>query len=181
MSDVTCTVPAMTDNELKASDYIYSGIKSLGGWGRTIESAHGRGGQRARHVGVLISDVILAGGEDTMPVAITGKLDQAGTGHLAVLYADVIVIAHATNLVSGEASALVTVHSLRELSKVEVRSNHNYYDGTDRRQQHADPRVSVTLERLVLTFADRGHDRTPLTDATAVSAALDAIRASLAR
>lgn len=181
MSEVTDTVPAMTEIELKPSDHVYGGIRSLAGWDRTLEGAYGHGGQRARHVGVLISDVLLAGGEGRMPVAIAGKLDKTGTGHLAVLHSDVLVIAAARNLTSSDTSTMVTVRSLRELTNVEVHGHHNYFDGTERRQRDDDLQVTVTLDRLMITFQDRGYQRTPLTDATAVNAALDTIRAALAR
>lgn len=181
MSEVASTVPAMTDIELQPSEYVYGGIGSLAGWDRTLESAQGRGGQLARHVGVLISDVLLAGGADRMPVAIAGKADKTGTGHLAVLHSDILVLATARNFLSSDRSAVVTVHSLRELTNVNVRGNHNYFDSTKKHPRGAGLQVSVTLDRLVITFQDRGHERTPLTEDAAVSAALDTIRAALGR
>ncbi|WP_432733122.1 hypothetical protein [Microbacterium sp. MM2322] len=171
----------MTDDQLKPADFVYSGIRSLAGWDRALTTAENAKGNRARPIGVLMSDVLLAGGEDRMPVAVAGKLDKTGTGHLAVLYSDVMVVASARGLGSGDGSSEVTVHSLRELSKIEARSRHNYYDGTAKRPRYAELQVVVSLDRLVVSFVDRGHDRTPLTDSSAVSAALDTLRAHLAR
>lgn len=181
MSEVPGTVPRMTDNELQPPEHIYRGIRSLRGWDEALSDSEGWSGLSARTVGQLISAVLLAGGEDRMPVAIAGKLDENGTGSLAVLHTDVVVVATAVTIKTDAAVTAVSIHGLRDVTGVQVKTHHNYYDGTERRARHTQLAVDVTVAGIAFTFAGRGYDGTPLTDDDAAKAALDTLRGSLVR
>lgn len=63
------------------SEALYFGIKSLRGWYEIIQGAeHSMGPLLRRNVGTVLSSVLLAGGEEVYPVAVTGSLDETGTG-----------------------------------------------------------------------------------------------------
>lgn len=174
-------MPRMIGNELQPPEHIYRGIRSLRGWDEALSDSEGSSGVSARTVGQLISAVLLAGGEYRMPVAIAGKLDENGTGSLAVLHTDVVVVATAVTIKADAAETTVSVHKLRDVARIQVKTRHNYYDGTDRRARHSQLEVDVTVAGIAFTFASRGYDGTPLTDDDAAKAALDTLRGSLVR
>lgn len=180
MSNVGDTVHGMTDSEVKPSDHIYSAIRSLRGWDQALHDSEGWSGNRSRTVGELLSAVLLAGGEERLPIAIAGKLDDDGTGSLAVLHADVVVIARAVTIMTDAAETTVSVHALREVASVDVRTRHTYYDGTDRYPRHFKIEVDVTVAGIAFTFAGLGYNSSELTSDDAVKAALGVLRARLA-
>lgn len=185
MSEVPRTVPAMTDNEMKPSAHLYDGIASLRGWGDLLRRAQHWGNPFAWPVGQLLSNVLLAGGDERLPVAITGDLDDDGTGLLAVLYSDVVVMARATKFSGGGGTdggtAEVSVHTLREVRNVKVTARHNYYDDVEQRPRHSDLEVHLTVDGVNLVFARRGYDSTSLTNDDAALAALGVLREHLSR
>lgn len=185
MSEVTVTVARMTDNELKPSDHVYYGIASLPGWGDLLGRAQRWGNPFAWAVGQLISGVLLAGGDDRLPVAVTGELNDEGTGVAAILYSDVVVLARASKFTGGGSpeggTADVSVHTLRGLRDLKVISRHNYYDGVKEHPRHSDLEVHVTVDGVGLVFARHGYDSTPLTDDDAALSALKTLREHVAR
>lgn len=181
MSEPPSTVPAMTEHTMQSSDRVYWGIASLRGWDEALGTAHGWRGPRAQGVGRLISGILVAGGEDRTPIAMTGQLDDKGTGNLAVLYPDVIVIATAVTILSNEASSDISVHPLSTVKSLGVTAHHNYYDGTGRYTRHTQLEVSITVDGTLLTFAGSGYTGNEFTDDDAVKAALETLRAHLAQ
>ncbi|WP_139327548.1 hypothetical protein [Microbacterium sp. RURRCA19A] len=171
----------MTELTMKPSDHVYYGINSLRGWDEALGTAHGWGGNRARNVGRLLSGIIVAGGEDRTPVAMAGQLDDNGTGNLAVLYADVIVIATAATILSDDGTTAISVHPLSAVGSLGVKALHNYYDGTKSYERHNQLEVIVTVEGTEFTFTRRGYNSSELTDDNAVKKALDTLRAHLAQ
>lgn len=181
MSEVPDTVPRMTDNEPKPSDHVYWGINSLKGWDEALGTAHSWGGNRARNVGRLISGILVAGGEDRMPIAMAGQLDDDGTGDLAVLYPDVIVTATSAGILSDHARTTITVHPLSAVASLGVTAAHSYYDGISRYGRHTQLEVDITVDGTEFTFAGRSYNSSQLTDDNSVKAALDTVREHLAR
>ncbi|WP_431795653.1 hypothetical protein [Microbacterium enclense] len=171
----------MTEHTKQLSDQLYWGIASLKGWDEALGTAHGWRGPRAQSVGRLISGILVAGGEDRAPIAMTGQLDDNGTGTLAVLYPDVIVIATAATILASNASSDISVRPLSAVTSLGVKAFHNYYDGTDRYTRHTQLEVSVTIDGDPVTFTGSGYIGNEFTDDNAVKAALDTLRAHLAR
>lgn len=82
-------------------------------------------------VGRVISAVLLAGGEDRVPVAIAGNLDDHGTGSLAVLHEDVLVLVSSETLTANGGAVTVALHPLSAIERAEVGANRSYYYGID--------------------------------------------------
>ncbi len=76
----------MPDDELKTSDRLYYAIAALRGWDEAADEARGCGGMYAVRFGRIVSSILVAADEDREPVAVSGALDEKGTGNVAIIY-----------------------------------------------------------------------------------------------
>lgn len=180
MSEVTGTVPRMTDNELKPTDNVYYGIASLRGWDETLGQAHRWEGAYGWRIGRVLSSVLLAGGDHRVPTAITGTMDDSGTGHLALLYTDVLVVVRAIELTANGGDATVTMHPLAAIEHVKVTANHSYYNGTDEYRRESGMEVQISVDGQDVVFPGRTYTPTDITNDASAAAALQLIREHLA-
>jgi len=179
MSEVTNTVPAMTDNELKPTDHVYYGIASLRGWDETLGHAHRWGGDLKWRIGRVLSAMLLAGGDERIPTAITGTMDDNGTGHLALLYPDVVVLVRTNELTANGGDATVTMHPLTAIEHVKVIANHSYYNGTEEFSRESGMEVHVSVSGQDVVFPGRTYSATDITNDASAAAALQIIRQHL--
>ncbi|MDF2047274.1 hypothetical protein P2P98_13995 [Microbacterium sp. Kw_RZR3] len=176
----------MTDNNsIQPHEELYGAMKSLPGWHYVLESAQefGGSGPGTRTVGALISSVLLAGGEDVVPIAVTGQADaEAGTGTLFVFYPGIIVEATGSQLRSAEASFRTSVHPTRQARNLHVTTKHSYFSGTDAHPRTRGFGFGVTVDQQEMEFESPnwGYQRSPLTTDEAIYAAFSAIRDQVA-
>lgn len=180
MSDVRGTVPRMTDNELKPTDHVYYGIASLRGWDETLGQAHRWEGAYGWRIGRVLSSVILAGGDHRVPAAITGTMNDSGTGHLALLYPDVLVLVRTTELTANGGDATVTMHPLAAIEHVKVTADHSYYNGTDDYRRESGMEIQISVDGQDVVFPGRTYTPTDITSDVSAAAALQLIREHLA-
>lgn len=169
----------MSDDELKPCDLLHAAIKSLKGWYYLLENSEDEydRARRGRPPGQIISSVLLAGGENSTPIAVSGELDDAQSGRLTILYADRVVIVDAETLWSDAASYTTRVRFFDDISDLRVTTRHSYYDGTD---THARTRgfefsFAVDGERVQLGATKWAALRSPLVEDQAIYAAYVAI------
>jgi hypothetical protein len=168
----------MTD-EPTSSDHLHAAIKSLRGWYYLLENAEDEydRARRGRPAGQVISSILLAGGEDTTPIAVSGELDDAQSGHLTIVYADRIVIVDAETLWGDAASYTTRVRFFDDISDLRVETRHSHYDGTDTHPRTRGFEVSFAVdgERVQLGATKWAALRSPLVEDQAIYAAYVAI------
>lgn len=169
----------MTDNKLTPAEQLYHGIASLRGWDEALGQAQRWADAYTSRVGRVLSAVLLAGGEDRVPVAIAGNLDDHGTGSLAVLHDDVLVLVSAEALTAKGGTVTVSLHAISAIERVEVVAHHSHYYGTDDYPRHSNMEVHVGVGGREVTFPGRTYSATALTDDAAAAAALTLIRQHL--
>lgn len=180
MSEVPRNVPAMTDTDMKWTDHVYYGIASLRGWYETLHRAHRwEGTSYQGRVGRLLSTLLLAGGDDRVPVAISGAMDDNQTGHLALLYPDVVVLARTHELTEDRGEFTVTLHPLTDIRKVRVEASHNYYAGTTEWRRESGMELHVTVDGQDIVFPGRNYEANELTNEASAAAAVALIRQRL--
>lgn len=162
---------------MKPSDRLYYGIASIQGWDEALRKAHHYGGNYNTRVGRALSSMLLAGGENSEPVAVGGTLNDDGDGHLIVIYPDLAVFGRAQKLSANGGEMTVTVHSLDEIDKLHVSTEHNYYDGTTDYARHSGITVGLTLDGAQLTLTGASYSQSPLSTDAAVLAAFEILRA----
>lgn len=170
----------MTNDELKPTDHVYYGIASLRGWDETLGQAHRWEGPYALRIGRILSSVLLSGGDDRVPTAITGAMDDSGTGHLALLYPDVLVLVRTTELTANGGDSTVTMHPLAAIAHVHVNANHSYYNGTDDYRRESGMEVQISVDGQDIVLPGRTYTPTDLTNDASAVAALQLIREHLA-
>ncbi|WP_136588144.1 MULTISPECIES: hypothetical protein [Actinomycetes] len=171
----------MTDDDTKPSDRLYYGIASIRGWDEALREAHHYGGNYNIRIGRVLSSLILGGGENSEPVAVGGTLDDHGDGHLIVIYPDLAVFGRAHKLTANGGEMTVTVHSLDEIDRLQVSTEHNYYDGTASYARHSGITVGLTLDGEELKLIGTSYSQSPLSTNAAVFAALEVLRKRRAR
>lgn len=171
----------MAVDDMKPSDRLYYGIASIRGWDEALREAHHYGGNYNTRVGRVLSSLLLAGGENSEPVAVGGTLNDDGDGHLIVIYPDLAVFGRAQKLSANGGEMTVTVHSLDEIDKLQVSTEHNYYDGTTDYARHSGITVGLTLDGAQLKLTGTSYSQSPLSTDAAVFAALELLRSQRAR
>jgi hypothetical protein len=170
----------MSDDDLKPSDRLYYAIAALRGWDETADRARGHAGNYKLKFGQLVSSILLAADEDREPLAVTGVLDEQGTGDLAVVYDQFVVLADVVELSEQKGTITVTVHGFEAIDDVQVSTAHNYFDGTAQKSRHdgIELQIGIAGRRFVLPPMKWG--RSPLLQNDAVLQAYTAIRDHLA-
>lgn len=179
MSEVPRNVPAMTDSDLKPTDHVYNGIASIRGWDSALAKAHRWEGSYQWRVGRILSAILLAGGEDRVPVAIGGELDSSGTGHLGLLYPDVIVIVRTSELTPDGGSSTVTVHPLSAIQNVHLTADHSYYNATTEQSRESGMEAQISVDGQHIVFPPRTYNATDATSDTSAAAAIALLRRQL--
>ncbi len=135
------------------------------------------GREYVQTIGSLFSSLLLAGGEDNEPVAVSGRLDDNGTGELVVVYGDVITVATITELKAQSGEFVVTVHSFDDVKRLRVSTRHSYYVGTSEQPRHSGIEVSLVLDEREIAISAGGYARDPLVSNDAVLSAFERLRA----
>ncbi|MDD7944563.1 hypothetical protein PUW79_07965 [Microbacterium sp. NE2HP2] len=157
------------DTELP-SDRIYNALQQLAGWGELLrDAASGWSGEPVKHnTGRLLSSLLLAGGEDRQPIALTGELDESGTGRVIVYYPGFFVVSDVTAMRGDEGSFTARLWPASSVTDLEVRSAHSYYQGVQDRARHRgmafsfslnDERIDVSVRRSYSTDPDLLTDK----------------------
>ncbi|QRY40825.1 hypothetical protein JVX92_00585 [Microbacterium hominis] len=160
------------------SEALYFGIKSLRGWYEIIQGAeHSMGPLLRRNVGTVLSSVLLAGGEEVYPVAVTGSLDESGTGTLLVVYPNLLVTVDAARLDSDAASHVTKLWPANSASDIVIETKHSYYYGTEEHPRDKGFVFSVVLggQRIQVGGSAYPH-QSPLVEDSAIYEAFKAIR-----
>lgn len=170
----------MTD-ELSPNDRLFYSIKDLRGWYEVLDLAADSfyGNSPSRHsVGRLISTILLAAGEDLEPIAISGALDENGTGHLALVYPKLILRVTGNQLKKAEGTFKLDLWPLTEATELTIEASHNYFDGTDTypRSRGVQVRFTVGGEQVALSGTNSYHRTWPALQDDAFHAAFVALR-----
>jgi hypothetical protein len=166
----------MSDDDLKPSDQLYYAIAALRGWDEASDHARRYGGNYALQFGRLVSSILVAAGEDRVPLAVTGVLDQQGNGNLAVIYDQFVVSADVVELSENSGEITVTVHGFDAIDDVQVSTTHNFFDGTTNRRRHEGIELQIRLAGRRLVFPPMKSARNPLLQGDAVFEAYAALR-----
>lgn len=178
MSELAHTLTLMTD-ALSTADRLYYAIESLRGWEPLLSLHKSRGRDQAWRVGSLISTLLVAGGEENAPIAVSGRASDDGAGEIVVLYREFVVIAEVLTLSLTESDFIVSVLPLCDVSKLRVSTQHNYYSGTEQSARTDGIKITFVLSdrELTLQAAPQGAPSN-LTDDAAVYRAFETLRDS---
>lgn len=167
-------------DDLSPADRVYYAIAATPGWDDVSSHAQfQRGSAYGVRYGRLVSSILVAAGDDTVPLAVTGALDENGTGHMALVYEGVIVAVAATRFAEPDADFSVTVHGFKEISRVQLGTKHSFFSGLDT------PRSTGFVLKLDLggvryTFPPGQHAQNPLLTSEAAHVAYEAVLSHLA-
>ncbi|WP_311243996.1 hypothetical protein [Microbacterium sp. WCS2018Hpa-23] len=170
----------MTD-ELTPNDQLFYTIKELKGWYELLELAtdsfHGNNPSR-HHVGRLISTILLAAGEDLEPIAISGALDENGTGDLTLVYPKLILRVTGNQLKKAEGTFGLSLWQLADATDLAIEARHNYFDGTHThpRSRGIQVRFTVGSEQVTLCGTNSYYRTSPALQDEAFYAAFLALR-----
>lgn len=167
-------------NEVKPSDHLFHGIAALDGWGSLLWGARNMPDAAASRVGMLISGILVAAGEEAMPVTISGELDDEGTGTIWIFYPAFIVVVTAEQFRGTDGTVKIELVALESPRVTAVQTRHNYFDGTHRYQRSTGIAFSANIGGHDFTFTSRQYSDTPLLDAESVLSALEIVRARVA-
>lgn len=180
---VPSTLRLMITDELSIPDRVYYGIKALPGWyGVLTDAEYAQDASRQRIVGSVISSVLLAGGEEQEPIAVTGELAADNySGRLIVFYSTMIVTVDAKQLNSESASYETRVWPLKLVSGLAVETRHSFYYGTNEHPRHVKFVFSFDLAGDRYRASSFGHvQQSPLVQDAAIFEAFKLIRDRLA-
>jgi hypothetical protein len=167
----------MTD-DLQASDRLFFGIQALKGWDSALYEATGFGSQYAWRIGQMLSAILLAGGEDSEPIALAGTLDDDGTGSIVVVYSERVVVVDVSTLSANGGDVTVTVHPLADVRVVSVRTKHNYFDGVERSPRHQGIAFTASIGGREVEIESNSWSNSDLQKPDAVFAAFKLLRDS---
>lgn len=121
----------MADDESTPSDRLYGAIKSLSGWYYVLDDAEDEyeRPRSGRMTGQIVSSILLAGGESSIPIAVNGELDDTRSGYLVIVYDDRIVKVEAVDLGGNAASYTTRVRFFAGISDLRLSTRHSFYDG----------------------------------------------------
>lgn len=166
----------MAEDELKASDRLFYAIAALKGWDEASAEARSYGGNYAWRYGQLMSSVLVAADEDREPIAVGGALDETGTGNLAVVYDRFVVVVDVVGLSAQKGDVKVTVHGHDEIDTLQVRTNHNYFDGVNQSPRHSGIEFEIEVAGQRFVFPSTRFGRSPLVQGEAAWSAFRLIR-----
>ncbi|WP_223627272.1 hypothetical protein [Microbacterium sp. EST19A] len=167
--------------DLKPSDRLFYSIKDLKGWYEVLELATDsfRGNSQSRnHAGRIITSILLAAGEDLEPIAISGGLDDDGTGHLVLVYPNLILRIVGNQLKVAEGSFEMGLWPLADATELTIEARHNYFDGTDTYPRSRGMKVRFTVggEQVTLGGTSAYRQTWPALQDNAFHAAFVALR-----
>lgn len=166
----------MTEAQPKPSDQLYHAIAALRGWDEVADEARSFGRAHAWRLGQLVSSVLVSAGDDRAPLAVTGALDEHGTGNLAVIYDNFIVVGDVVELSKQTHNFAVSVHSFHAIDDIRVSTTHNYFDGTEQHARHEGIELRIGVAGQQFTFPPSRWGHSPLLRDDAVRDAYAAIR-----
>lgn len=171
----------MTESDVASPAHqLVAAIKTLEGYYYLLENVEDYGGRApgTRTFGALLSSVLLAGGEDVLPIFVTGEVADTGTGRLFAVYSDSIVTVSALNLDNHNAMHETQVHPFADVSELTVRTKHSYFDGTETYPRHHGFAFAFMLagQPVQLSASTWSPVRNDLTGDDAAYAAFVAIR-----
>ncbi|CAN7389996.1 hypothetical protein LJR045_002392 [Microbacterium sp. LjRoot45] len=166
--------------ELEISDRVYFGIASLKGWDSALNDAAQIADNFRWRLGVLLSTILVASDGGGEPVTVAGDFDddRTGTGFIALFYPEWVVLARVEELSATGGTTTVTVHRLSDVRVVSIRTEHMYFDGTERSPRHRGVSFTVSIEgdEFDVTSISRTANGSPLRHPDAVLAAFKLIR-----
>jgi hypothetical protein len=167
------------NSDLSTADRVYYAIASTPGWDDVAEHAHFQSGSAyGVKYGRLISSILVAGGESTLPLAVTGILDENGIGHVALIYEGLIVAAAATRFAERDADVSVTAHGFNEISRVQLSTQHSFFSGSSTPREDGFV-LTLDLGDARFTFPARPHAQNQLLTSQAAHLAYKAVRSYL--
>lgn len=174
----------MTQNNVNTTaQQLVAAVRTLEGWYYLLENAEDYGGRApgTRVFGALLSSVLLAGGEDALPIFLTGELTDTGAGRLVAVYSDSIVTVSALNLENHNAIHETQLHPFADVTELTVQTKHNYFDGTETYPRHRGFAFGFKLSGspVHLTASTWSGVRNDLTGDDAAFAAFVAIRSAV--
>lgn len=166
----------MSDDDQKASDRLYYGVEALKGWDGRLQEARDPWRQNQPEVGAILSTILLAAGEDSEPLAVSGELDEAGKGELTVVYDGFFVSVIVADVTAPPGSAWASVYGFDQVTSLDLVGRHNYFSGVEGRDRHVGTRVRVVVGGHALTLAATPWSRNPLSNDAAIFDAYERIR-----
>lgn len=166
--------------EFGPTDLLYYAIADLKGWDEYLGDAQDIGGNYKRSVGVVLSGIILATGDEQPAIAVGGALDATrdGQGYLAVVFGAGIAYVDVRSARTNGTDYTISLHQFSEIDALTVRTRHNYFDGTETHPRHRGIEVAFDLAGHPVTLsAAQGHGKA-LTDSESINRAFILIRDS---
>jgi hypothetical protein len=163
-------------DDFKTSDRLYYAIIALPGWDEVSARARSFGGNYALQFGRLVSSILVAAGDDREPIAVTGALDQQGTGNIAIIYDTFVVVANVVQLSDEKGEITVTVHDFDAIDLVQVSTTHNYFDGTTKQKRHDGIELQIRIAGRRFVLPPMKWAQSPLLQGDAVLRAYTTIR-----
>ena len=166
----------MSDIEFKPSDQLYYAIAALRGWDEASQQARSYGGTHASRFGRLVSSILVAADDGRDPLAVTGALDERGTGNIAVIYDQFVVVVDVVELQEQNGEVSVILHNFDAIEAVQISTTHNFFDGTTRHMRHEGIELQIGIAGQRFIFPPMKWAQSPLLQSDAVLLAYTTIR-----
>lgn len=168
-------------DELSSSDKLFYTIKELKGWYQILTSAQDQfyGNTPTRHlVGRMMNTILLAAGEDSDPLAMSGELDAAWSGHLTLVYPHTIIRIEAVEMDKEGGHFALRLWPLTAATELSLETHRSYFDGTETHPRYRGVKVSFVVEGNPVTLSSRQafRDAMPALQDESIYAAFLALR-----
>jgi len=174
----------MTREGLLPAERLTYAIKGLNGWYAALTNAEDAYFESTlrRGVGTTISSVLIAAGEESVPIYVSGRLDESYSGSLLLVYQDMILTVDVDSLASDQPSHVVRLWPLASVSAITVKARRSYYDGVDKYPRHHRFSFSFVLgeQRFELSSSAELH-QSELVQESALFEAFQLLRARINR
>lgn len=164
--------------QIPLSDSFYFALAQTESWARLIDGAHRWvDGPMHRHVGELLSSLLLATNDAATALALVGELHGDSAGYIAIVTTSGLVYADIRRFATDSADYTVEIHGFDAVDQLTIRSNHNYFDGVSEREvRHRYLELSVVFAGRHVTFRPARFDPSSLTSPDAILRAFRELR-----
>lgn len=160
--------------ELSVADQVYYAVAELPGWNDVADHARFQQGSDGARYGRLISTLVVAGGEEHVPLAVSGKIDDSGTGNLALVYDGYLVVATVTDFTEQAGKISVSAHGFSDIAGVQLTTKHNFFSGSSSSRTNGFT-VTIDVGSATFTFPPVHYSQNTLVSSPAAYAAYNAI------